>query len=104
MGGERIALLKKVDELGSIAQAAKTVGVSYKAAWEMIKQINNPAITTLVDRSTGGKGGGGASLTATGREVLQQFHVIQEEHERFLKNHDQRMGDTASLYRFLKEN
>lgn len=102
LGGERIALLEKIDELGSIAQAAKTVGVSYKTAWEMVNQINNLAITTLVDRSTGGKGGGGASLTATGREVLQQFQVIQEEHERFLKNLDQRMGDTGSLYQFLR--
>lgn len=102
LGGDRIALLEKIDQLGSITQAAKAVGVSYKTAWEMVNQMNNLAAEPLVDRATGGKGGGGASITAAGREVLEQFHVIQEEHRKFLKNLDLRLGDTASLYQFLR--
>ena len=102
LGGDRIALLEKIDELGSITQAAKAVGISYKTAWEMVNQINNLAAAPLVDRATGGKGGGGASLTAAGHEVLEQFRVVQDEHRKFLKNLDQRLGDTGSLYQFLR--
>jgi len=102
LGGDRIALLENIDELGSITRAAKAVGISYKTAWEMVNQINNLAAAPLVDRATGGKGGGGACLTAAGREVLEQFHVVQEEHRTFLKNLDQRLGDTGSLYQFIR--
>lgn len=102
LGGDRIALLEKVDELGSITQAAKAVGISYKTAWEMVNQINNLAAAPLVDRATGGKGGGGATLTTAGREVIEQFRIVQEEHRKFLKNLDQRLGDAGSLCQFLR--
>ncbi|MDD2502049.1 MAG: TOBE domain-containing protein [Geobacter sp.] len=102
LGGDRITLLEKIDELGSITRAAKAVGISYKTAWETVNQINNLAAAPLVDRATGGKGGGGASLTAAGREVLEQFRVVQDEHRKFLRNLDQRLGDTGSLYQFLR--
>lgn len=102
LGGDRIALLEKVDALGSITQAAKAVGISYKTAWEMVNQINNLAAAPLVDRATGGKGGGGATLTTAGREVIEQFRIVQEEHRKFLKNLDQRLGDAGSLCQFLR--
>lgn len=102
LGSDRIALLEKIDELGSITRAAKAVGISYKTAWEIVNQINNLAPVPLVDRATGGKGGGGASLTVSGREVLEQFRVIHEEHGKFLKNLDMRLGDTNNLYQFLR--
>ncbi len=102
LGGDRIALLEQIEQLGSITKAAKAVGVSYKTAWEMVNQINNLAETPLVARTTGGRGGGGARLTDAGRAVLQQYRVIQEEHRRFLKNLDLRLGDTDRLYQFLR--
>jgi molybdate transport system regulatory protein len=102
LGGSQMDLLEKIDELGSITRAAKAVGVSYKTAWEMVNQINNLAEAPLVERSAGGKGGGGASLTAAGLGMLQQFRVIQEEHRRFLRNLDMRLENTDTLYRFLR--
>ncbi len=57
LGGDRINLLEKIDELGSITKAAKDVGISYKTAWDTINMINNLAEKPLVDRLTGGKGG-----------------------------------------------
>ena len=35
LGGDRIALLEKINELGSINSAAKAVGISYKTAWHL---------------------------------------------------------------------
>ena len=102
LGGDRINLLEKIDELGSITKAAKGVGISYKTAWDTVNMINNMAEKPLVDRLTGGKGGGGTSLTAEGKKVITQFKTIQEEHRKFLENLEDRLGDTEGLYQFLR--
>ena len=102
LGGDRINLLEKIDELGSITKAAKVVGISYKTAWDTINMINNLAEKPLVDRLTGGKGGGGTSLTAEGKKVIAQYKTIQEEHRKFLNNLEDRLGDTEGLYQFLR--
>lgn len=102
LGTERINLLEKIDELGSITKAARDVGISYKTAWDTINLINNLAEKPLVDRSAGGRGGGGTSLTIEGKKVVAQFKTIQEEHRKFLDNLESRLGDTDSLYQFLR--
>jgi molybdate transport system regulatory protein len=102
LGGERIKLLEKIDELGSITKAAKAVGISYKTAWDTVNLINNLAENQLVDRLAGGKGGGGTSLTEEGKMVINQFKTIQEEHRKFLNNLEDRLGDTKGLYQFLR--
>ncbi len=102
LGADRIALLEKIDKLGSITKAAQAVGISYKTAWDQVNTINNMADKPLVDRLTGGKGGGGTSLTAEGKKIVQQYKTIQEEHGKFLHNLEDRLGDTDSLYQFLR--
>lgn len=102
LGGDRIHLLEMIDELGSITKAAKAVGISYKTAWDAINLINNLAEKPLVDRLTGGKGGGGTSLTAAGKNIVTQYKTIQEEHRKFLDNLEGRLGDAESLYQFLR--
>jgi molybdate transport system regulatory protein len=102
LGGTRINLLEMIDEHGSITKAAKAVGISYKTAWDTVNMINNMAEKPLVDRLTGGKGGGGTSLTPEGKKVIVQFKTIQEEHRKFLNNLEDRLGDTDGLYRILR--
>lgn len=102
LGGDRINLLEKIGELGSITRAAKAVGISYKTAWDVVNMINNLADKPLVERMAGGKGGGGTSLTTEGKKVINQFKTIQEEHRKFLDNLESRLGDTDSLYQFLR--
>jgi len=67
---KRIAILREVGSCGSISQAARAVGVSYKAAWQAVDTLTNLAGASLVARAVGGAGGGGAVLTAAGRELL----------------------------------
>ena len=65
----RIALLKQIDQTGSISQGAKNAGISYKSAWDAINDMNQLSEQPLVDRATGGKGGGGAVLTRYGQRL-----------------------------------
>ena len=74
---QRIALLQHIAEQGSITRAAKSAGLSYKAAWDAIDELNNLAQKPLVERSVGGRGGGGAKLSAEGERVLRLYQRLQ---------------------------
>lgn len=52
----RIALLKQIDQIGSISQGAKHAGISYKSAWDAINEMNQLSEQPLVDRATAWKG------------------------------------------------
>ncbi|MCP1416706.1 molybdate transport system regulatory protein [Pseudomonas laurylsulfativorans] len=74
---QRIALLQHIAEQGSITRAAKSAGLSYKAAWDAIDELNNLAQKPLVERIVGGKGGGGARLSIEGERVLRLYQKLQ---------------------------
>ena len=71
MSDKRIDILRGIASTGSISQAAREAGVSYKAAWQAIDTLTNLAGVPLVERAVGGAGGGGASLTAQGGHLLE---------------------------------
>jgi molybdate transport system regulatory protein len=68
---KRIDILRRIGEAGSISEAARAAGVSYKAGWQAVDTLSNLAGVALVERMVGGSGGGGARLTDAGRELLQ---------------------------------
>ena len=74
----RIALLKQIKQTGSISQGAKLAGISYKSAWDAINEMNQMADRMLVERATGGKGGGGAVLTQYGDRLIQLFQLMEQ--------------------------
>jgi molybdate transport system regulatory protein len=74
---QRLALLEQIAVQGSITRAAKAAGLSYKAAWDAIDELNNLAEQPLVSRSVGGKGGGGARLTPAGARLLALHQRVQ---------------------------
>ncbi|MBS0450300.1 MAG: TOBE domain-containing protein [Proteobacteria bacterium] len=67
---KRIDILRGIGRTGSISQAARDAGVSYKAAWQAIDTLGNLAGVALLERAVGGAGGGGATLTPQGNELL----------------------------------
>ncbi len=75
---KRIDILRHIGACGSISQAARAVGVSYKAAWQALDTLTNLAGTPLVSRAVGGAGGGGAQLTDAGRELLAAAEAMAQ--------------------------
>ncbi len=67
---KRLDVLRHVAAGCSISQAARQVGISYKAAWQAIDTLSNLSGVPLVDRTVGGVGGGGARITAEGLQLL----------------------------------
>jgi len=84
LGKGRIELLEQIRQYGSIHAAAKAMKMSYKAAWDSVDAMNNLSEIPLVQKVSGGKGGGGTFLTAKGEEVIAAFHNLQAKHQQFL--------------------
>ncbi|MCF6179156.1 MAG: LysR family transcriptional regulator, partial [Geopsychrobacter sp.] len=82
----RIELLEKIEEHGSISQAAKAAGMSYKGAWDAVNSMNNLADKPLTIKMTGGRDGGGTVLTDEGRTLVRMFRMVEAEHRKSLVN------------------
>lgn len=66
----RIDILRRIADVGSISEAARSAGMSYKSAWQAVETLTNLAGTPIVEKVVGGANGGGTQLTATGRLIL----------------------------------
>lgn len=97
-----IGLLRAIAQSGSINQAAKQVGLSYKGAWQMIERANNLAPKALITTATGGSKGGGTCLTAAGQSLLQLFTRLESQHKLFLQQLNQSLADDPDVQLLLK--
>lgn len=79
---QRIRLLEAIDTLGSISAAARTVGLTYRGAWDAVAALNAFAEHPLVQGHAGGRAGGGAALTEEGRQFLRAVQTIRRELQR----------------------
>lgn len=66
-------LLRRIGETGSIADAARSVGISYRNAWGRITKLEASVKQSLVKRKPGGREGGEAELTPFAKELLGEF-------------------------------
>jgi molybdate transport system regulatory protein len=92
MADKRIDILRQIGESGSISQAARTVGVSYKAAWQAIDTLTNLAGVALVERAVGGAGGGGALLTEAGHALLAAAGAMAQARDAVLQRIEEGQG------------
>jgi molybdate transport system regulatory protein len=95
-GPGRVELLAAIARTGSISQAAKALGVSYKGAWDAIDAMNNLAGEALVERVAGGKGGGGTRLTARGEQLVRNFRAIEQLHQQFVEQLNRQAGNLSA--------
>ena len=77
LGPGKAALLGAIGRTGSISAAAREMGMSYRRAWSLVDRMNADFISPLVEKTAGGRGGGGAQLSALARDVLQRYHAIE---------------------------
>ena len=78
-------LLHRVEAYHSIRQATASMGMAYSKAWGIIRRAERELGFALLNTTTGGKEGGGASLTEEGRTFLAQydrFCALVNEHAR----------------------
>ena len=73
MGFGRATLLERIDELGSISAAARSMKLAYRNAWLWVEAMNRLAPYPLVVKSTGGSRGGYTRLTEDGRKIIKEY-------------------------------
>ena len=72
-------ILRLVHETGTLSEAARLLGMSYRHAWGMIKRIERIIGKPLLKTKKGGRvGGGGAELTEAGVRLLREFSRVKE--------------------------
>ena len=76
LGPGKLLLLQMIDKHGSISAAGRAMNMSYRQAWSLIDQLNHAFKEPVVHSQTGGKSGGGASLTDFGKLLLTHCNAI----------------------------
>ena len=79
LGPGKVLLLEAVDEHGSISAAGRAIGMSYKRAWDLIDEMNQIFASAVVDSKSGGKQGGGATLTDVGQRVVKTYRKMERQ-------------------------
>jgi molybdate transport system regulatory protein len=83
VGKGRIELLENIQKFGSITKAAADMKMSYRQAWQLVKEMNEITGTPLVEKILGGKGGGGTKVTPMGEKVIKVFHEVHDKIDDF---------------------
>ena len=80
-----VELLQLIEETGSINQAAKKMGMSYKKAWEIVNRLNEIVGSPMVITATGGEKGGGSSLSDEARQLIEWYLSLRERFRKFME-------------------
>jgi molybdate transport system regulatory protein len=91
IGHGRVVLLEGIAEHGSITKAAKSMQMAYRHAWDLVDSMNRQARTPFVELATGGKGGGGARVTAEGLRAIKIFWRFHNDLQTFLKKEEKKL-------------
>lgn len=73
LGPGKVDLLERIGELGSIAAAGRSLGMSYKRAWFLIAETDEIFGRPTVERQQGGRDGGGARLSKLGEKIVREY-------------------------------
>lgn len=76
IGPGKISLLQAIAREGSLSEAAKRLGMSYRRAWVLLDDLNSSFAQPLVSTAVGGARGGGARLTAQGGRLVRAFEAL----------------------------
>lgn len=77
VGPGKIALLEQIAALGSISAGGRALNMSYRRAWELIDELNDIFGQPVVESRSGGRKGGGATLTPFGLSLISRYRAME---------------------------
>lgn len=77
LGPGKADVLEALARGGSLAQAARELGMSYTRAWSLVRTMNQIFAEPLVTMQRGGQRRGGAALTPAGKRALRLYRRMQ---------------------------
>jgi molybdate transport system regulatory protein len=87
LSGYRVRLLQHIAETGSLAEAARRMGLSYRRAWGKIREIESNLGVRLVESEVGGRGGGGTHLTHVGERIVALYAQFEAAAQADIRRH-----------------
>ena len=91
-GPGKAELLEAIQRTGSISQAAKSMNMSYRRAWQLVDTMNQCFQSALVETQTGGTHGGGAVITELGQMILKKFRTMEQQAAQALEHDFQELS------------
>ena len=79
LGPGKVRLLEHVACTGSISAAGRAMGMSYRRAWMLVDAMNQTFRLPVVQTRGGGAGGGGATLTPFGSDLVADYRAMENE-------------------------
>jgi molybdate transport system regulatory protein len=87
IGPGKVRLLEEVARTGSISEAGRKLGMSYRRAWLLIDDMNRCFNQAVVSAKPGGSHGGGTSVTKFGADLIRHYRAIEAAAQRAGKSH-----------------
>jgi molybdate transport system regulatory protein len=78
LGPGKIELLERIQQTGSLRQAAQALNMSYRRAWLLLDGLNHSFTEPVSTASVGGQGGGGVTLTPFGQDVIRSYRAAAQ--------------------------
>lgn len=76
VGAGKIELLEGIARSGSLSQAAREMGMSYRRAWLLLDDLNGSFDRPVTHATVGGRGGGGVVLTRFGSSLVSGYRRL----------------------------
>src|SRR5579863_1972175 len=97
VGPGKISLLEQIAASGSLSQAARNLKMSYRRAWHLLEDLNVAFADPVAVMNTGGRGGGGATLTVFGRTLIETYRAFEKDIQQRAEWHFQPVAQLARL-------
>lgn len=91
LGPGPVELLEHIHKEGSIKQAAKKMGMSYKKAWTIVDRLNTLSVRPLIITATGGEKGGGSFISDDAKQMIAYYRLLRERFIKFLEQETKRL-------------
>jgi molybdate transport system regulatory protein len=82
LGPGKIQVLELIRDGGSISEAARVMKMSYRSAWQLVDSMNAAFRQPVVSTTLGGRGGGAATVTDFGVELIRRYRAMERATQR----------------------
>ncbi len=72
-------ILQRIERTGSLRMAAAEINMSYSQAWKLINKLEKKLGFKLLEKKTGGKEGGGSTLTEQAKQLTMRYTFFRRE-------------------------
>jgi molybdate transport system regulatory protein len=87
VGPGKIELLRAIDKHGSPSEAAKSIGLSYRRSWLLVKDLNDTFRNPVTTSTVGGRTGGGVCVTRLGMMLISAYGEADQYHREYASRH-----------------